>query len=357
MKTILVVEDNKELRINLDDILTSEGYNVIFAVDGADGYETALQYQPDLIISDIQMPKMNGLDLLEMLQLNSKTESIPVILFSAHSDPSYIRKGMSIGADDYITKPFKIDDLLDTISARLKKKDKQASKVDMFKNIVIKKVAHELRTPLISILSYPQLLQDNIDELSLDEIKTIAASMKKSGNDMYKNVERILIYSDLLYLAEDKNNNPVITEAEYEIEECALKRDILHELYNNLASVECIIHLEERRINISKEHFSYALKELLNISLTKSHYSGIINISGEAEKNKYYTNFVFNGQLEDNILKDEEEIISPNENIIGSGLGLGLLIVKKIADLYNGNIDLINNANGSARITAGFRLK
>ena len=358
MNSILVIEDDSTLRSILEEILTSEGYHVELAENGVKGYTAALSFQPDLIISDIQMPELNGLELLESLQNNSQTETIPVILFSAYTDPSYIRKGMSTGADDYITKPFKIDDLLKTIQVRLKKRDNHAKKADIFKNIVIKKVAHELRTPLISILSYPQLLQDNIDDLSTEEIKMIAASMKQSGNKMYRSVENILVYSELLYLFENKNTVSFTSVNEYLVDNSALNRDIKNDLTDQLVQQSYKASFEKKLIKISKEHYWYVIKEVMDFSLRRADCDNSITITGTFDECFYKTIFAFSGADAIEVsTSDNNENNSLNENIIGNGLGLELVIVKLIIELYNGyiNINYINGTN--TEIEIGFHCK
>jgi CheY-like chemotaxis protein len=354
VKRILVVEDNELLRVNLEDILTSEGYEVVIAVDGGEGYEKAQATLPDLIISDIQMPVMNGLDLLELLQRNPLTESIPVIIFSAHTEPTYIRKGMSIGADDYITKPFKIDDLLSTITARLKKREKQNQKADNFKNTVIKKVAHELRTPLISILSYPQLLKDNIDDLSIEEIKEIAENMKQSGDAMYRNVEKILLYSELLYFTEsmpDEDSMPLVI---YSLDAADLKRKIEIDLYNYSPVPICGIRFSDGKMNISGDHYWYLIRELMGIVQKWAGVETNMWINGEKKDPFYSTSVSFTGEIPEDFFEEKDDNTQNNENSVGSGLGLGTMIVRKITGLYRGGLR-VSHAGGKAFITVNFK--
>ena len=123
MKKILIIEDNKDVRENTADILELSGYETETAADGKIGVEKTLQFQPDVIVCDIMMPVMDGYDVLEELGKNTQTAGIPFIFLTAKSEKSDFRKGMNLGADDYLTKPFKEQELLDAIVARLKKND------------------------------------------------------------------------------------------------------------------------------------------------------------------------------------------------------------------------------------------
>ncbi len=182
MITILIVEDEEGLRHNLAELLKEEGFSVIEAENGLVGYEKAKVIEPDLILSDIRMPKLDGYDLLKKLQENPVTAVIPFIFLTARVEMQDLRQGMVLGADDYITKPFKAVDVLNAINSRLKKKDNYLSIVKEFKTILMKRVPHELRTPLVGILGLSSILCDDFDNLPKEDVKEIAERIQYSGN-------------------------------------------------------------------------------------------------------------------------------------------------------------------------------
>ncbi len=118
MKKILLIEDNDELRENTSEILELAGYDIIVAENGKVGINKAIEHLPDLIICDIMMPEIDGYEVLHLLSKKPKCASIPFIFLTAKSEKSDFRKGMGLGADDYITKPFKKLALLETIEKR-----------------------------------------------------------------------------------------------------------------------------------------------------------------------------------------------------------------------------------------------
>ncbi|MBL7911560.1 MAG: response regulator [Bacteroidia bacterium] len=121
MKKILLIEDNKDVRENTAEILGLAQYNVVTAKDGKEGVELAQKEKPDLIICDIMMPVLDGHGALHLLSKNEETASIPFIFLTAKAERSDFRKGMEMGADDYLTKPFDEVELLNAIESRLKK--------------------------------------------------------------------------------------------------------------------------------------------------------------------------------------------------------------------------------------------
>ncbi len=121
MKTILIIEDDEILRSNTAELLELSDYKVLTASNGALGIEKAKNHIPDLIICDIMMPETDGYGVLEALTANESTKHIPFIFLSAKTKHKEIRKGMDMGADDYLTKPFDEEDLLNSIEGRLEK--------------------------------------------------------------------------------------------------------------------------------------------------------------------------------------------------------------------------------------------
>ena len=118
---ILVIEDNEEVRENLEEILSLYGYQISSAPDGIVGVRMAMTTPPDLILCDVMMPELDGFGVLNILNENERTATIPFIFITAKTEKEDIRRGMNLGADDYITKPFYKDELLTVIRTRLRK--------------------------------------------------------------------------------------------------------------------------------------------------------------------------------------------------------------------------------------------
>src|SRR5688572_2081509 len=118
MKTILVIEDNEDIRENVAEILTLADYNVLTAPNGKEGIDSARKNIPDLIICDIMMPGVDGYGVLHVLNKEPQTQNIPFIFLTSKSERSDFRAAMEMGADDYITKPFAGNELLNAIESR-----------------------------------------------------------------------------------------------------------------------------------------------------------------------------------------------------------------------------------------------
>lgn len=126
MRTILIIEDDKVLLENIVQMLEMEGFQTLSAYNGKDGLEVARMENPDLILSDIMMPEMDGYQVLKKLSQETETMAIPFIFITAKTTRDDVRHGMNLGADDYITKPFTQKELIGAVNARLKKYERLA---------------------------------------------------------------------------------------------------------------------------------------------------------------------------------------------------------------------------------------
>ncbi len=155
MKKILVIEDNFEVRDNLCEILELSDYEVFAAENGKKGVEMAKKHVPDLIVCDVMMPELDGFGVLKILNQNTKLNHIPLIFLTAKAEKTDFRKGMGLGAVDYITKPFDDTELLEAIEMRLKKSEK------------ISKISGDTDESVSSFFSEVKA-QEQLEKISLD---------------------------------------------------------------------------------------------------------------------------------------------------------------------------------------------
>lgn len=176
MTTILIIEDETAIRELISELLFLEGFDVAEAVNGKEGIAIAQSVLPDLIICDVMMPEIDGHGVLEALQKNPQTGSIPFIFLTAKGTKQDVRYAMNLGADDYLIKPFANDELLEVIQIRLKKKE-----------TVNHKYLRQLEETKekFNYLFYHDALTNLPNQLSLrDNFEKIIASYKKQLNNL-----------------------------------------------------------------------------------------------------------------------------------------------------------------------------
>jgi CRP/FNR family transcriptional regulator, cyclic AMP receptor protein len=176
MKRILIIEDNEDIRDNVAEILMLSNYKVLMAENGKEGIETAKKELPDLIISDIMMPGIDGHGVLHALHKDPTTQNIPFIFLTSKSERSDFRTAMEMGADDYITKPFAGNELLSAIDSRFKKLE-----------IMKKKLSPDLEglTELMSTLSNKKSLEDLKNESNTNTYKKRQVIYKEGTHPHY----------------------------------------------------------------------------------------------------------------------------------------------------------------------------
>ena len=168
MKKILVVEDEKNIRNNLVDILEMSGYSASSAENGSDALLLLRDSQFDLVVSDIRMPVMDGTELLMNIKQVESLKNIPFLFLTAKSENDDFRHGMNLGADDYITKPFKFVELLKAIEVRLGKR------ADLVVDVLIR----EKKRAESEEGSRTKLLRDELNKLSKSELLVLAEMAK-----------------------------------------------------------------------------------------------------------------------------------------------------------------------------------
>ena len=176
MKNILIIEDNEDIRENVAEILSLSDYKVITATNGKDGIETAQKNLPDLIICDIMMPGVDGYGVLHVLHKLPETQNIPFIFLTSKSERSDFRAAMELGADDYITKPFSGNELLNAIESRFKKLD-----------IIKKSLTPDLEglNELIQTLDNKKSLEQLTEESNTSTYKKKQLLYKEGSNPHY----------------------------------------------------------------------------------------------------------------------------------------------------------------------------
>lgn len=204
MKRALIIEDDELIRSNVQDILRLEDYTVESATDGLLGLRAAQQTLPELIICDIMMPGLDGYGVLQELRRDPLTATIPFIFLTALSSRDDLRRGMELGANDYVTKPFTSRELLTAIEARLALQNavmrQFQAKLDALRDNLTLMMPHELRIPLVGILAGAELLRDDWEQMDRADINNLLNILTASGRRMAHLVENRLLYAELTSL-------------------------------------------------------------------------------------------------------------------------------------------------------------
>lgn len=195
---ILLVEDDDLIRVVAEETLRDAGYAVVSVPDGAEAWLALPNVLPNLIISDVRMPRCDGFELLQRVRSHPEFNQLPFIMLSAKTDIIDRRMGMSLGADDYVTKPYLPADLLKTIATRLER----AAAIDQIlyhqQRFLTSTLPHELRTPLTGIIGYADLIVQTTEAgqtLTPADLIDFGKKIKRSGYRMLRVAEDFSLWA------------------------------------------------------------------------------------------------------------------------------------------------------------------
>jgi two-component system, sensor histidine kinase and response regulator len=193
MATILVVEDNPVMADGIRDVLELAGHEVFVAGDGVEGLGLMPRVRPDLIISDVMMPRMDGFEFYQAVRANPTWVFVPFIFLTARSQEEDIYLGKRMGADDYLIKPYDRDNLVATVESKLARSravsQAAAAEAETLKRSITRVLGHELRTPLTWIQGYAELLLGNAGSMSPEDLEASLQSIKAGSDRLGRLVE------------------------------------------------------------------------------------------------------------------------------------------------------------------------
>lgn len=207
-KKILVIEDESPFREAIAFALEAENYEVLQAENGAEGIELARTRVPDLILSDVLMDSVDGYEAVVSLRQDPRTVGIPIILMTGKADKEGLVHAIELGADDYLTKPFTMPELLEAISIRFKKQDEvrhqhEGILKDPRSNLIVG-IPGDLQTPLAGILGFSKAISREYVDMKKSEIIELGRAIQKAARHMLRLAENFSVLSQIEILSQDQ---------------------------------------------------------------------------------------------------------------------------------------------------------
>ncbi len=358
MNHILVVDDEEYMRETIAQILTFEGYAIQKADDGIEALQLLTTFTPDLIVCDVNMPKLDGFGLLKELRKRESTSGIPFIFLTGQTDRPSQREGMSTGADDYITKPFETDELIKAVELRLGRyrqiRDKIEKRLDELRNSMKLTLPHEFRTPLTGILGFAELLEQT-QGLSAEETAYIGSHIRKSASRLHRLVERMLLHAELDSNLSDPERIKSLRDSSVEVGP-TVRQVIDAQASEAQRAGDVRASLLETRVRVLEAHLSRAVEEVVNNAFKFSN-QGLevaVIVTQEADSVAISVRDHGVGMSQEQIQSIGAFVQFDRERREQQGPGLGLALVKKLCDLYEGSLVVESASPGGTNVTLRF---
>ena len=348
-KKVLIVDDEKNIRETIAEYLLHENYVVKTAINGEEALELLKSWSPDLIISDIMMPKMDGDEFFSLVRKNDSLAQIPFIFLTAKNEQSTMRESMMKGIDDFLTKPFKFEELIKVIEIRIDRFEK-LKKINNQLNIKKNShLTHEINTPLFGILGAIELLIENKAPLKDDEIEKFYKLIRISGERLNRTFHNLMLTEKL------KNNDlKFLKDSQSEILNSFLIVIKKYHKINKNQKERLEFDIDDSNIKISNAFLEFVLYELIDNALKFSPQKEKVIVSGKNHNEKYYQILIndFGTGMTDEEIKNIGELKQFKREIREQqGMGLGLFLSKNIIEKSDGIFNIHSKVNKGIEIS------
>jgi signal transduction histidine kinase len=345
---VLVIEDDARWRTVVEAQLQAEGHTVLTAADGLAGLALAAE-KPDVILCDIEMPRLNGYGVLEALRQQPGLSDIPFIFLTGKTARAEQRKGMVLGADDFITKPFRPDELIAGIAGVLAKRESIAQRLRNYTEEHQREItapwAHELLTPLNGILGMASLLESEPDAISPTELRDMARSIQVSARRQQALALKLVRHFQLQQLLDAGWHDPAAA-----VEAGAgLEDEVLGMAERCERSADLRLQCATAAVRVNPFWLRASAAELVENAFKFSSPGSLVTVTGAVVDGIYRLEVIDRGpgmsaQERGNIAAFRQFGRAKHEQ---QGLGLGLVIVRNIAQLHGGSLGLEPGPDGS----------
>jgi len=355
---ILVIDDEPFFREATALALQREGYETHEAADGLAGAEIARRLLPDLIICDVYMERMDGYALLEDLRKDPVTATIPFILMTGMGDTAGMRRGMELGADDYLPKPFTGPQLFSAVEARLAKqqvlKQSAEKKLSDLRTNLSLALPHEMITPLNGIYGLAQLLATDAESMTPEEIAEHGDTILQSAERLHRTVQNFLLFGQLEMQASDGDTIQALRQKQTDSITPVIEARAQHLAENAGRLPDLCLHLVDSPIALGQDLFTKLVDELVDNAFKFSPIGSPVSVATQIQGDRLRLTVTDRGPgmtpTQISAIGAYSQFNREKRNQQGSGLGLA--IARRITDLHGGSLSLESSPGNGTTVTA-----
>jgi len=352
LPTILLAEDDDLVRAIAEEMLGEAGYKIVAVGDGMEALKVLEQMTPDLIVSDVRMPRCDGFEFLQRVRRDPAYMAIPFIIMSAKAEMSDQRMGMSLGADDYVTKPYRAEDLLQTIAVRLERAARVKDLLSQQQRFLSVVLPHELRTPLTGIIGYADLMV-NLGEageiLSAADLLDFGRNLARAGHRLLGVANDLALWSwlEAWTIKVRSGEKPMRKPVRLTQEMIKNWRCVSAELYGR--EKDTLVVMEPAMVLAPGEGLERVVGHLIDNALKFSLPGSLVKATGRVAGLNYEIEVVDRGRG-----MSEAELAAiglmrqfGRERFEQQGMGMGLVLARSFVQLGKGNFEMRRNLEGA----------
>lgn len=344
MAKILVIEDEVGVRDSIIDILHAEDFVVDSAANGKDGLRQIEEFHPDLVICDIMMPVLDGYGVIEQVRHSPEHATLPFVFLTAKGEKVDIRSGMTLGADDYLTKPFTHNDLLDMIHARLGARQAQdqvtQQQLDALRDSISTALPRELSLPMKEMLQVSDTLATTAPQLPPEEVAAMAKALHQNAQQLARLTHNLMLFVKLEHLP---NQRATATALRQQVTDNAAP--IIEAIAQAIAAdyrrdQDLELMVEARQVPMSEAKLRKVCEELIDNAFKFSADGTPVKVFCPQRDDSFILHVIDYGQ---GMTPEQLAHLGPYlqfspEADNACGLGLGLSIAKRLVELHQGEI-------------------
>jgi signal transduction histidine kinase len=347
--TILIVEDEPHILDIVSYLLEDDGYRVLQAADGQTALRLVETHEPDLIISDVAMPGMDGFALCERVRANPRLAQTPFIFLTARGARADMRRGMGLGADDYVIKPFEPDELLTAVNVRLARAAETQAAIEQasadLQVQIIRTLTHEFRTPLALVMGYTELLENSSGEINPQEFSQLLQGLHAGSSRLLDLVEDFQMLSKLrtgivAREIEDSLQAPILADR---VVDLVIEQTEVEAAARNVVLVaDC--RASGARLALLKNHLAEIVRRLLDNAIKFSkRQGGTVLLTTCIDEGQWVLTIADEGVgIRQEALAWIFEAFRQADRgqLEQQGAGVGLTIVQSLVEMYGGQIGI-----------------
>lgn len=348
---VLVIEDDDVVRAEITGTLAGQGFEVTEAGDGRAGLWQLWDGRPDIILCDLMMPVMDGLEVLDAIRNRPEWATIPFVFLTSCEDRASMRRAMETGADDYVTKPFVARELVSALRAALEKRGRfaseAASQLDQFRHTLTLALPHEFRTPLDVIFGYAEVLTDEARDRHDEGLDAVALGIRNAARQLHRITENFVLWTQLAALQSKGTVRVLLSSMEPVALDLVAGTAARERSAQVGRSADLVCDLEPAPAYVRHDLLRKITVELVDNAFKFSPAGSLVRVATSCRGGRTLLTITDRGSgMPEDYLNVPDETYVPCEQ----GIGLGLAIVRRVVALAGGHVSAHTPEHGGTTV-------